>query len=121
MILRTRAACLTALMTAVSMLFTFFYAAPALAQAAPSSTPHHGGGEANLVVPNLADPTIANFMNGTPGATLLYAGIVVSAFGMLFGFVIYGQLKNLPVHKSMLEISELIYATCKTYLQTQLK
>ena len=39
--------------------------------------------------------------------------------GCLFGLVIYKQLKNLPVHKSMLEISELIYETCKTYLVTQ--
>jgi K(+)-stimulated pyrophosphate-energized sodium pump len=37
----------------------------------------------------------------------------------LFGLAIYVQLKNLPVHRSMLEISELIYETCKTYLVTQ--
>ncbi len=41
------------------------------------------------------------------------------ALGLLFGIVMYHQLKNLPVHKSMLEISELIYETCKTYLVTQ--
>ena len=33
--------------------------------------------------------------------------------------MIYSQLKNLPVHESMLEISELIYETCKTYLMQQ--
>ena len=38
---------------------------------------------------------------------------------MLFGLVILNQLKNLPVHRSMREISELIYETCKTYLITQ--
>src|SRR5262249_44281522 len=59
--------------------------------------------------------------SGMPGASLLYVGLLVSALGMGFGFLIYTQLRSLPVHKSMLEISELIYETCKTYLGTQLK
>ena len=46
-------------------------------------------------------------------------GLVVCVLGLVFGLVIYGQLKNLPVHQSMREISELIYETCKTYLITQ--
>jgi len=46
-------------------------------------------------------------------------GLIVCAAGFLFGLVIYTQLKNLPVHRSMREISELIYETCKTYLVTQ--
>ena len=44
---------------------------------------------------------------------------MVCLLGLVFGLVIFRQLKNLPVHKSMLEISELIYETCKTYLITQ--
>ena len=48
-------------------------------------------------------------------------GLIISAAGLVFGFVIYGRMKNLPVHKSMLEVSELIYETCKTYLFTQAK
>ena len=39
--------------------------------------------------------------------------------GMLFGLMMYTQLKSMPVHRSMREISELIYETCKTYLITQ--
>ncbi len=78
------------------------------------------GGEASLVVPSLNDPSIAQF-RGYPGATLLMFGIGVSVLGMLFGLKVYSQLKNLPVHKSMLEVSELIYETCKTYLVTQIK
>src|SRR5262245_22169104 len=118
---RTRAA--KWLMGALGMLFTLLYFAPALAQGVMHETAprHHGGGEANLVVPNLADPSLATFMSGRTGASLLYVGLVVSALGMAFGFMIYSQLKNLPVHKSMLEISELIYETCKTYLVTQLR
>ncbi len=70
---------------------------------------------------SLGDPAIARFMGTMSGSTLLHGGLVVAALGMVFGFVIYTQLKNLPVHKSMLEISELIYETCKTYLVTQIK
>jgi K(+)-stimulated pyrophosphate-energized sodium pump len=77
---------------------------------------HKGGGEASLVLPDLSQVT---FLGGVNGHTLLLVGLVVSALGMVFGLMIYTQLKNMPVHKSMLEISELIYETCKTYLITQ--
>ncbi|MCL2723755.1 MAG: sodium-translocating pyrophosphatase [Polyangiaceae bacterium] len=117
---------------AFGFLFSFLFVIPAFAaplaheasaaaHAAGSAPPTHHGGEANLIVPNLGDTHLASFLGGTAGSSLLYVGLVVSALGMVFGFVIYGQLKNAPVHKSMLEISELIYATCKTYLVTQLK
>jgi K(+)-stimulated pyrophosphate-energized sodium pump len=76
---------------------------------------HRPGGEANLLIPDLSS---VQFF-GLPGHTLLMAGLVVCALGLLFGLVIYGQLKRLPVHESMREISELIYETCKTYLTTQ--
>ncbi len=72
-------------------------------------------GEMNLVLP---DFTSVQFL-GMTGWNLLALGLVVCALGLVFGLVIYQQLKNLPVHKSMLEISELIYETCKTYLVTQ--
>jgi K(+)-stimulated pyrophosphate-energized sodium pump len=84
-------------------------AAPALAQE------HRPGGEANLILPDLNS---VQFL-GMGGHTLLMAGLVVSALGLLFGLSIYRQLKNLPVHSSMREISELIYETCQTYLQQQ--
>ena len=60
-------------------------------------------------------------MLGMTGQTLLSLGLVVSALGLLFGLWKYQKLKNLPVHAAMREISELIYATCKTYLRTQAK
>lgn len=77
---------------------------------------HRPGGEANLVMPDLNQAT---FLDGIGGRTLLMIGLVVSVLGMLFGLMIYTRLKAMPVHKSMLEVSELIYATCQTYLQTQ--
>ncbi|HEX5707679.1 MAG TPA: sodium-translocating pyrophosphatase [Pyrinomonadaceae bacterium] len=73
------------------------------------------GGEANLLLPDLSRETFL----GIDGHTLLLLGIIVCALGLLFGLMIYKQLKNLPVHRSMREISELIYETCKTYLVTQ--
>src|SRR5881296_176870 len=74
-----------------------------------------GGGEAGLNVPDLGTVTFG----GVGGRALLMWGLVVCALGLVFGMVIFSQLKNLPVHASMREISELIYETCKTYLITQ--
>jgi K(+)-stimulated pyrophosphate-energized sodium pump len=79
---------------------------------------HHGGGEASLVLPDFGKATFAS-LGGMDGQTLLYFGLVVCALGLVFGAVIYSQLKNMAVHTRMSEISELIYETCKTYLQTQ--
>src|SRR5205085_1345520 len=82
-----------------------------MAMAQPADT----GGEANLKLPDLSS---VDFL-GMNGHALLLIGLIFCVFGLLFGLAIYGQLKNLPVHSSMREISELIYATCKTYLETQ--
>ena len=72
-------------------------------------------GEAALKLPDLSQVT---FM-GVDGHRLLMVGLVFCFLGLMFGLAIYMQLKNLPVHRSMREISELIYETCKTYLTTQ--
>jgi K(+)-stimulated pyrophosphate-energized sodium pump len=77
-----------------------------------------GGGEANLVLPDLKAVHFVNFF-GMNGHDLLTWGLLFCAGGLLFGLVIYQKLKNLPVHHSMREISEMIYETCKTYLITQ--
>ncbi len=77
--------------------------------------PEKGGGEANLVLPDLSS---VNFF-GMTGHNLLTIGLLFCAGGLLFGIAIYVQLKNLAVHQTMREISELIYETCKTYLVTQ--
>jgi len=79
---------------------------------------HAGGGEANLVLPDLRSVTFANFF-GLNGHALLSVGLLFCLGGLLFGLAIYVQLKNLPVHRTMLDISDLIYETCKTYLVTQ--
>ncbi|MFZ0291047.1 MAG: sodium-translocating pyrophosphatase [Candidatus Sulfotelmatobacter sp.] len=88
-------------------------AASALAQPAGETT----GGEASLKLPDLSS---VSFLNGAiDGHKLLLIGILFCLFGLGFGMVIFMRLKNLPVHSSMREISELIYETCKTYLITQ--
>jgi len=89
----------------------FATAVSALAQPAESA-----GGEANLHLPDLSQVA---FVGGIDGHKLLMVGLLFCLFGLGFGLVIFTKLKNLPVHRSMLEISELIYETCKTYLVTQ--
>jgi K(+)-stimulated pyrophosphate-energized sodium pump len=80
-----------------------------------SETNHQLGGEANLPLPDL---NLASFF-GVSGKMLLLGGLIVSAAGLFFGIRIYRELQALPVHRSMKEVSELIYETCKTYLVTQ--
>ncbi len=75
----------------------------------------HEGGEAGLKLPDLSRVSFGNIN----ARTLLKAGLLMCLLGLLFGLVIYRQLKNLPVHRSMRDISDLIYETCKTYLITQ--
>src|SRR5438105_4793714 len=91
-------------------------AAPSRALAQPpAAEAAGGGGEASLVLPDLSLVDVG----GYSGRTLLMGGMVVAALGIAFGLIILTQLKNLPVHRSMREVSELIYETCKTYLITQ--
>jgi K(+)-stimulated pyrophosphate-energized sodium pump len=90
-------------------------AAPTVLAQAPAAPAQHGGGEASLKIPDLGQVHVA----GVGGRTLLMLGLPVCVLGLVFGLVIFSQLKNLPVHASMREISELIYETCKTYLITQ--
>jgi K(+)-stimulated pyrophosphate-energized sodium pump len=90
---------LAAAVTAVSLL------TPTVAKASEDS----------LILPNLRQQKFF----GVDGHTLLLVGIVIAALGIVFGLVIYKQLQGLPVHRSMLEVSDLIYETCKTYLLNQ--
>ncbi len=73
--------------------------------------------EAELVLPDLSSQY---FLNGLlNGRVLLMIGLAISLAGGLFGIMTFIKLRNLPVHRSMRDVSELIYATCKTYLLTQ--
>ncbi len=95
--------------TAATLATLLLTAGSALAQ------PAEEGGEAALKLPDLST---VSFL-GVNGHSLLMIGLLFCVFGLGFGMVIFMRLKNLPVHRSMREISELIYETCKTYLITQ--
>jgi K(+)-stimulated pyrophosphate-energized sodium pump len=82
----------------------------------PQAVAHEAGGEANLILPDLSK---VSFVGNLNGRTLLMGGLLICFLGLLFGLLIFINLKNRPVHRSMREISELIYETCKTYLITQ--
>ena len=92
-----------------TLLWMLMSAGSAMAQENP-------GGEASLKLPDLRQ---VQFLWGIDGHTLLAWGLLFCVFGLAFGMTIYVRLKNLPVHRSMREISELIYETCKTYLINQ--
>jgi K(+)-stimulated pyrophosphate-energized sodium pump len=102
--------CRSALRVLLTLLSLVLLASPLVAQEA--------GGEANLKLPRLDDPAIT-FLGSMTGSSLLMGGLLVSALGLIFGLMIFMRLKNMPVHDSMREVSELIYETCKTYLATQ--
>ncbi len=97
-------------------LFTILFAVIGFVVGTPAVMAQRSeGGEAALKLPDLSG---VNFL-GIDGHRLLLVGLLFCFFGLLFGLAIYIQLKNLPVHRAMREISELIYETCKTYLITQ--
>ncbi len=73
--------------------------------------------EADLPIPDLSSSYFSLF--GMNGHTLLFWGILVIAFGMLFGLLQFIKIKKLPAHKSMLAVSDIIYQTCKTYMHQQ--
>ncbi|WP_082573984.1 sodium-translocating pyrophosphatase [Cellulomonas sp. Root137] len=81
-----------------------------------TAEPPGAGGEASLVLPDLSTVTV---MGGVSGRLLLGLGLIVCVLGLGFGTLAFVQLRRLPVHASMLEISELIYSTCKAYLVKQ--
>lgn len=80
----------------------------------PGSSSH--GGEVNLVLPDLGSVTA---LGGASGRLLLMLGMLVCLLGLGFGAWVYRELRTMPVHRSMLEVSELIYITCKAYLAKQ--
>jgi K(+)-stimulated pyrophosphate-energized sodium pump len=75
----------------------------------------HHGGEASLVLPDLGSVQVL----GMSGRSLLMLGMLVAFAGLAFGIVALLQVKNLPAHKSMADVSDIIWETCKTYLITQ--
>ncbi len=74
--------------------------------------------EADIHIPPLGDVKFDG-LGGVSGGTLMYIGLIICLIGAVFGLVQYVQTKALPVHKSMGDVSNTIWETCKTYLFTQ--
>ncbi|HEU5072848.1 MAG TPA: sodium/proton-translocating pyrophosphatase, partial [Polyangiaceae bacterium] len=87
----------------------------AFAQPEHAKVEVHAGGEASLVLP----PLDGVQMLGFSGSTLLSYGLLLSIVGILFGVVTLRQVRALPVHSSMANVSNIIWETCKTYLLRQ--
>ncbi len=75
--------------------------------------------EADIVLPDLSTTSFQLFGAAVSGTTLLTVGLVICVLGGLFGLLQYAQVKALPAHQAMLDISELIYETCKAYMIQQ--
>ncbi len=88
---------------------------PEGAAALAHDAPHRPGGEVNIQLPDL---NTGDFL-GMTGHQILLSGLVVCVLGLLFGAWTYNAVKSLPVHKSMADVSDLIYETCKAYLIQQ--
>jgi K(+)-stimulated pyrophosphate-energized sodium pump len=100
-----------ALVFALAMLLS-----PVMLAAQPEDAAHHRpGGEVNIQLPDLNQ---GDFL-GMTGHQILMSGLVVCVLGLLFGLWTYTAVKNLPVHKSMSDVSAIIYETCKAYLIQQ--
>jgi len=74
-------------------------------------------GEADIKLPDVL--SVAFFGGKLTGMMILNIGLVICVIGMIFGVIQYKQTKNLPAHKSMLDVSQTIWETCKTYLFQQ--
>ena len=80
-------------------------------------TPMAFAGEADIKLPDLSQ---VSFMGGSLGGlTILNVGLIICLIGMAFGWMQYSQTKNLPAHQAMLDVSNTIWETCKTYLFQQ--
>ena len=76
-------------------------------------------GEADIKLPDLTNVVFTIAGTVISGLSILYWGLVICIIGMVFGLLQYKQTKSLPAHKSMLDVSAIIWETCKTYLTQQ--
>ncbi|HEY3276214.1 MAG TPA: sodium-translocating pyrophosphatase [Syntrophorhabdaceae bacterium] len=76
-------------------------------------------GEADIILPDLSKVTFNIFGGAMGGLSIMYFGLVVCLVGLVFAIIQYTQTKNTPAHSSMLEVSDIIWETCKSYLAQQ--
>ena len=76
-------------------------------------------GEADIHLPDLSTTSFTVFGHLLSGLSMMHWGLVVCVLGLAFGLYQYRQTTALPVHKSMSDVSQIIWETCKTYLFQQ--
>ena len=76
-------------------------------------------GEADIILPDLSTVTFTLFGSTVSGVSIMYFGIVICFVGLIFAVLQANQTKNMPAHKAMLEVSAVIWETCKSYLAQQ--
>lgn len=76
-------------------------------------------GEADIKIPDLNEVRFNVMGIDIGGIMLMYLGLLVCVIGVAFGLIQYKQTDSLPVHKSMSDVSNIIWETCKTYLIQQ--
>jgi K(+)-stimulated pyrophosphate-energized sodium pump len=74
-------------------------------------------GDADIHLPPLAKVTFMG--DRVTGITILYFGLFVCLVGAVFGILEFVRTRALPVHRSMGDVSHIIWETCKTYLFQQ--
>jgi K(+)-stimulated pyrophosphate-energized sodium pump len=84
---------------------------------AVSFTPFLRASESDIKIPDLH--TVSFFGGSLTGMSVLMIGLVVCLAGIVYGWMQYVQTRNLPVHSSMGQVSQIIWETCKTYLFQQ--
>ena len=73
----------------------------------------------SLATPLFASEADLKIPAAIKNETILYYGFIVCILGLLFGYYQFTKVKKLPAHKSMLDIADVIYQTCKAYLKQQ--
>ena len=84
-----------------------------------AAVPRVAAGEADIILPNLTQVQFRILGSPVSGVGLMYGGLVICLLGLLFGLIQYNQTTGLPAHRSMLDVSNLIWETCKSYLIQQ--
>jgi len=76
-------------------------------------------GEADIILPDLTQVSFNVFGGAMGGVSIMYFGLIICVVGLIFAIIQARHTKNLPVHKSMLDVSNIIWETCKSYLAQQ--
>ena len=74
-------------------------------------------GEADIILPDLSTVTFTIFGSVVSGVSIMYFGIIICFIGLIFAVMQANQTKKMPAHKAMLEVSAVIWETCKSYLR----